>query len=675
MSKFEESNFYKALQDFFINADKKTFLQFLAEFYNRTEGIIDKDNIQDDLIKELRELYLEFNEKGIDENIVREKVNYFLENSVKIKDVIKKLDHIEIQKATKEEVETERKRIDNLTKLGEGSTTGDAELIDIRVGIDGTTYENAGEAVRKQFKELDYLKEYSTIVEKNKITGEENRGKLYNFHDNTTFNESSSKYVKYDVSSLVDKKLLISGSTASVEGSAKFGLYAFYDNNNILINSFGNSYTSYSNVMVIVPNSAKYLIVNGGLSRFSGKTEANCNIIYYKNVKDILTSDLEILKTRLCNYEPLQAIEETGLVDFRTGNTFSNKGGKKYNIKNIDFLIVSGRVSTVSSASDYDLYAIYNENGNIIAQYGGMESNKDIKDIIVKIPINASYIILNTSDNANRCDKIVLDDNNKLKQDINKLKQDINSQGLMNIWKGKKIGVLGTSVAHGSNATKCYASECAKILGYNLKMFAAPGLAIHTKADGTALDYGSFTMSKEEYKSCTYVNIPDSVENFVPGQGYNDHYRTYENVFIEENKDIDLWIYAVAPNNINFATTDWDNFDRVNWRYKDGSSLADHRKTFLGALIFIMDKMYKLNPNARMILLLDSNFAYNDGLKCFNLVNYSYHIPIIDLWGNITTTPQSLKVIKSKNGTDDHPSTYAHEIMGRMLSGELLRIS
>ena len=91
MSKFEESNFYKALQDFFINADKKTFLQFLAEFYNRTGDIIDKNKIQDDLIKELRELYLEFNVKGIDENIVREKVNYFLENSVKIKDVISKL--------------------------------------------------------------------------------------------------------------------------------------------------------------------------------------------------------------------------------------------------------------------------------------------------------------------------------------------------------------------------------------------------------------------------------------------------------------------------------------------------------------------------------------------------------------------------------------------------------
>ena len=94
MSKFEESNFYKALQDFFINADKKTFLQFLAEFYNRTEGIIDKDNIQDDLIKELRELYLEFNEKGIDENIVREKIDLFLENNPKIQNIKTKIDKI-----------------------------------------------------------------------------------------------------------------------------------------------------------------------------------------------------------------------------------------------------------------------------------------------------------------------------------------------------------------------------------------------------------------------------------------------------------------------------------------------------------------------------------------------------------------------------------------------------
>ena len=91
MIEFKESKFYKLLQDFFINNDKETFIQFLAEFYNKTEGIIDKNIIQDELIKELRELYIEFNEKGIDENIVREKVNYFIENSVKIQDIITKI--------------------------------------------------------------------------------------------------------------------------------------------------------------------------------------------------------------------------------------------------------------------------------------------------------------------------------------------------------------------------------------------------------------------------------------------------------------------------------------------------------------------------------------------------------------------------------------------------------
>ena len=91
MVEFKESKFYKLLQDFFINNDKETFIQFLAEFYNRTEGIINKNIIQDDLIKELRDLYLEFNEKGIDENIVIEKVNYFVENNVKIKDIQAKL--------------------------------------------------------------------------------------------------------------------------------------------------------------------------------------------------------------------------------------------------------------------------------------------------------------------------------------------------------------------------------------------------------------------------------------------------------------------------------------------------------------------------------------------------------------------------------------------------------
>lgn len=74
-----------------------------------------------------------------------------LEEYAKTEDVSKE------ENARKEEIAVERARIDKFTTLPEGSTTGDAELQDIRIGYDGTTYENAGTAVREQIKNVPRL--------------------------------------------------------------------------------------------------------------------------------------------------------------------------------------------------------------------------------------------------------------------------------------------------------------------------------------------------------------------------------------------------------------------------------------------------------------------------------------------------------------------------------------
>lgn len=71
-----------------------------------------------------------------------------------VEDNINKINSSLDTKASKDEVDIERKRIDNLAKIPDGATEGNAELIDIRVGDDGVNYPLGGEAVRSQFKNI-----------------------------------------------------------------------------------------------------------------------------------------------------------------------------------------------------------------------------------------------------------------------------------------------------------------------------------------------------------------------------------------------------------------------------------------------------------------------------------------------------------------------------------------
>jgi hypothetical protein len=239
-----------------------------------------------------------------------------------------------------------------------------------------------------------------------------------------------------------------------------------------------------------------------------------------------------------------------------------------------------------------------------------------------------------------------------------------------NPWKGKKIVWIGTSISFGQYATTSYPYVASKLLGFNLINTSFPGISLDVSSDA---DTWSSALSIAE-QTARGITIDSSPIAYTPGGSYNNYYRTYEHIFSAENADADLYVYSVLPNNVNWGTSDWDAFDKTNWKYTDDSSFESHRSTFLGALLFMMDKMYASNPNARMVFCVDLDGTSNiSGLPCIKLVSDAFKIPIIDPWSKLQYNPKTKSLIKYTDGI--HLNNYAHEHMGRIMAGELKLIS
>lgn len=179
----------------------------------------------------------------MDNNKMLKKINKSEEDIIKVNEQLDK-------KANEVDLIVERKRIDSFTTLKDGSTSGDAELIDARIGFDGITYDNLGDGLRTQLKKVDV----------------DSRSELYGGYVgiNLTYTEggyidSNGNFIPYsnwkytdfiDISKLEDNSIFV--STTAPDST----LYnAFYNSDKVFIKQFSASVGEIKDV----PVSAKYV--------------------------------------------------------------------------------------------------------------------------------------------------------------------------------------------------------------------------------------------------------------------------------------------------------------------------------------------------------------------------------------------------------------------------------
>lgn len=491
------------------------------------------------------------------------------------------------------------------------------------------------------------------------------KGFLYNVLSKEEKTFDNFRYCKLEIDDTID---MIKATGYSFQENSEYPFICFLDEYGNIIETYGEPSTGYNDCLMKIPYRTKSIIVNG-----NSKITIQKFVLKENLAQEIKELSSPVTMDRLKGMKVLNEKYESKTIEISENEILSEivytDSGNQSTSDSFSTVIIPIELSLKSIKILYS-----------VGVYGGafLDNQKkwissfstESNGLIYDVPDYATYIgytfangrtsfQLGVTFNVYTSEQLTLQENSFF----------------VNPWEGKKVVLLGTSVGFGSGATKSYMQEASNYLGFTLVNTSVPGLAIHTNADGKKLTYGSTCLSVAEYKE-QGMTIPDAPKDYVPGGSYNDYYRTWEHIFSSENADADLWLYAVAPNNGNFKLDDWNSFDKSNWKYTDESSFASHRTTFLGALLYLMDKMYTLNPNARMAFILDSAFAYGDAEGKGNLkkVSDQWGIPLVDLWGKINRSPKSLEVIKSENGTNNHPSTFGHEKMGMMMVGEMLRL-
>ena len=650
---FTESNFYKALQDFFINNNKDTFLEMLGEFYNRTEEIINKNILQDEIIKELRELYIKFNEEGIDEKIVIEKINKFLENSSKIENINKKISKIDNKKLDKTGIIT----MGNLGQdVKEAMTNGSVAV----VGKNSVGDENV------KFSSLDIFKTNFVKCGNNLL----NRKALidgYLKSDGTIYVDSNYKttnIIPVNGETHITLARTISGTTTL--GSARNIRFAlFLDSNCRPISGTFYENPSATNESVLIPASASYVRVSfqsgyddGTSMLYFGESkkygyyedyhEIIENIDFSDETKQLIQNNIRkyILENKIIDIDSLNFIEKIGANLWNneryTQGHLNNDGTIANSIGYLtsDYILIKGDKITPfkyegssSSMTYIRKLAYYDE--NLIPMTDIFYDNGSRTNEGIELNQKATYIRISIAKELNNNIMVVYGEQapeqyEPYKYKFKNIENMINESTSTNPLKNKILFNFGDSIAAGDgNNGKGYAELLGEKYGLHVNDYANGGATLGDTASN---------------------NITSQVDTAIANGGSPDY------ILIEGGTN-DI-VNSVELGNI---TTDY--------------SLSKFVKTTTsGGLEYCLYKLKETYPNAKIIFVSVHKMGSRDFTKqtecqkrCKEICN-KWGVPIADIGnsGNLNTFLPSMHKFTNPtnsqpNGDRTHPNQLGYE--------------
>lgn len=284
-------------------------------------------------------------------------------------------------------------RMDEFASLTEGSTTGDAELADIRVGQNGITYNTAGNAVRGQFAQV-----YNNF---NDNLGNIN---LNNYiSTNYWISTGTSAGVGGDNTSIVlnvssmTGKLIINTSVTQARyrvGLCSSDQFAALTGTPSEI-QYANHYDNTKNQMIVNVTDADYLIINvTDITKISINKEFNYTDDYKAiNKSQILRYNGDIFHHGRLNTEHLQAdgYYNVGDANGKTSNPIAVLAG--------DTLIVHNLVYNVTSSNIYVLFT--DSKGYIISYDVTNSANYNSNYMEITVPAGATRVFFSCNNGAN----------------------------------------------------------------------------------------------------------------------------------------------------------------------------------------------------------------------------------------------------------------------------------